>query len=227
MPRRCLVRNAALTFAVALALVGCGSDGTGPEREPTKSVTEASPSTTPTTAAPPVVGCPKPTNPGPHEYDAELHDELIAMLERDQAGRTGGTDDEGDVTRTERLKHVIAEHGWPGFDLVGEDGEDAAWAIAQHSDLDPEFQECALKHLSAAVDEGQGSPGNLAYLSDRVAVAAGEPQQYGTQVSCGRPGKPPRPSTPLAQPDRVEQLRKQADLEPYADYLAEMEQICG
>jgi len=186
------------------------------------------PEPTVTESAAAVVGCPhRPTDPFPHDYDEALHDELIAMLERDQSGRSGGEDDEGDPARTERLRQILAEHGWPGFDLVGQDGEDAAWAIAQHADLDPELQRCALRHLAVAVDQGQGSPGNLAYLSDRIAVAAGEPQRYGTQVSCGRHGRPPKPQTPLAEPGRIEQLRKAAGLDPYAAYLAEMEEICG
>ena len=209
-------------LALGLALVGCGDDAE-PERESEEPVGTPFQSE----SVDPPKGCPAPTDPGPHEYDAELHDELVAMLERDQSGRTGGADEEGDQARTDRLKVIVAEFGWPGFDLVGEDGEDAAWAIAQHSDLDPDFQRCALTHLEVAVEAGQGSPGNLAYLSDRVAVAAGEPQLYGTQVGCDPGGGKPKPSTPLAKPERIDELRAEADLEPYEDYLAEMEQICG
>lgn len=208
--------------ALALTLVGgCDADDTAEESR----AAETAATTAPTQASP-VVVCPEPTNPGPHEYDARLHDELLAMLERDQSGRTGGSDEEGDEARTERLKHILAEYGWPGFDLVGQDGEDAAWAIAQHADLDPEFQECALTHLRKAVAQGQGSPGNLAYLTDRIAVARGEPQTYGTQVRCARNGTP-RPSTRLVEPDRIDELRAAADLDPYDEYLAEMREICS
>ena len=147
------------------------------------------------------------------------------MLERDQSGRTGGPDAEGDAARTERLEEILDEHGWPTYDLVGEDGEDAAWAIAQHSDQDPAFQRRALELLRTAVAAGQASPGNLAYLEDRVAVGAGEPQTYGTQVGCGPEG--PQPATPLDDPAAVEGLRAAAGLEPLADYLAEMAEICS
>lgn len=171
-------------------------------------------------------GCPAPADPGPHERDDALHDELVAMFERDQSGRTGGPDEEGDDARTERLREILAEHGWPGFDLVGEDGEDAAWTIAQHADLDLELQKCALALLEIAVAEQQGSPGNVAYLSDRVAAAEGAPQLYGTQVACNPRGKP-EPATPLAEPDRIDELRAEADLPPYDEYLAEMTQVCA
>ncbi|WP_324276865.1 DUF6624 domain-containing protein [Blastococcus brunescens] len=147
------------------------------------------------------------------------------MLGRDQSGRTGGPDAEGDAARTERLEEILDEHGWPTVQLVGEDGEDAAWAIAQHSDQDPAFQRRALELLRTAVAAGQASPGNLAYLEDRVAVGAGQPQTYGTQVGCGPDG--PQPATPLADPAAVEGLRAAARLEPLADYLAEMAEICA
>jgi hypothetical protein len=158
-------------------------------------------------------------------FDQALHDELMGMFERDQTGRTGGDDHEGDVVRTKRLAEILDEHGWPTYDLVGEDGEDAAWTIAQHADHDPEFQRRALELLRTAVAAGQASPGNLAYLTDRVAVGAGEPQTYGTQVGCGPDG--PAPATPLADAAAVDDLRAEAGLPPLADYLAEMAAVCA
>jgi hypothetical protein len=100
-----------------------------------------------------------------------------------------------------------------------------AWAIAQHSDLDLEFQRGAVELLRDAVADGQASPGNLAHLEDRVAVASGEPQVYGTQVGCGRNG--PRPATPIIDPATVHERREEAGLDPMADYLQEMEEVCA
>ncbi|NEM07963.1 DUF6624 domain-containing protein [Geodermatophilus normandii] len=158
-------------------------------------------------------------------FDQELHDELLAMLERDQSGRTGGADPEGDAARTARLAEILDAHGWPTWELVGEDGSEAAWAIAQHSDLDPAFQQRALELLRQAVAAGQASAGDLAYLTDRVAANTGQPQTYGTQVACTPDG--PQPALPLADPAAVEQLRADAGLPPYADYLDEMAAICA
>ena len=168
-------------------------------------------------------------DPGPApspavSFDQALHDELVAMLQRDQAGRTGGADPEGDAARTERLRQILAQHGWPGFDLVGRDGGDAAWAIAQHSDTDLPFQKHALELLTAAAERGQASWGNVAYLTDRVAVAEGRPQTYGTQVGCGPEG--PKPNTPIADEGAVDERRAKAGLAPLADYYAEMAAIC-
>ena len=203
-----------LVAALVLLLAGCSADDVDPA-----ATASATSSATATTEAPTST---PPRAPG---FDQELHDELMAMLERDQSGRTGGPDAEGDAQRTARLKEILAEHGWPTYDLVGEDGEDAAWAIAQHSDQDPAFQREALELLREAVEAGQASPGNLAYLTDRVAAGAGEPQTYGTQVGCGPDG--PQPATPLVDPDGVDALRAEVGLPPLADYLAEMAAICA
>ena len=178
----------ALLLAAVLSLVGC-SDNV--EQPPTAAASGSSSTTAQSTSAP-VPTTPRPRSPS---FDQALHDELLAMLDRDQAGRAGAADPEGDQARTRRLAEILDQHGWPTYDLVGEDGEDAAWAIAQHSDLDPAFQARALELLRAAVEAGQGSPGNLAYLEDRIAVGEGRPQRYGTQVGCGADG--PESATPL------------------------------
>lgn len=213
-------RMRALLAAVLLVvLVGCSGDEDDPataSSSTSAAASESAPTATATATA---------TRPRPPGFDQALHDELVAMLERDQSGRTGGPDPEGDAARTARLQEILAEHGWPTYDLVGEDGEDAAWAIAQHSDQDPAFQREALELLTAAFEAGQASPGNLAYLTDRVAVGAGEPQTYGTQVGCGPDG--PEPATPLADEAGIDELRAEVGLDPWADYLAEMAAVCA
>ena len=156
--------------------------------------------------------------------NAELRDELLAMMAEDQEERTGGGTIE-DEPRTARLEEIVEEHGWPGYDLVGEDGEEAAWVLAQHADLDPDFQAEALELLRDAVAEGQASPGNLAYLEDRVAVAQGRPQVYGTQMGCRKKG--PVPATPIEDPAGLDERREEAGLPPHAEYVEEMTEVCA
>jgi hypothetical protein len=194
------VRALAVIAAASLLLAGCAAPA---------------PSPTPTTASP-VAECP----PGD-----ELAAELLAMLERDQAGRTGGQDLEGDPARTERLREVLDACGWPTYSLVGEEAEDAAWAIAQHSDHDVEFQRRALELLTDAVAADDASPGNLAYLTDRVAVNSGEPQTYATQIACVE--GLPQVAGGLVNDAGVDARRAEVGLPPLADYLAEFAEVCA
>jgi hypothetical protein len=156
--------------------------------------------------------------------DPELRQELLDMQEADQGDRTGAPVEEwDDDARTSRLAEIIDEHGWPTRSLVGDDGATAAWLIAQHSDLDVEFQERALELLRQAVDDGEADPTELAYLEDRVALNRGRPQTYGTQIACVDGRAEP---AELADPDRVEELREEVGLQPLEDYLAELEPAC-
>ena len=199
-----------------LAVVACSPSAAPPATTPSVTATP-----TATDAAAPA---PSPTWT-PSEFDAALSAELIEMLAQDQADRLAGDGDGTDEERTARLREIIAAHGWPTYSLVGEEAEDAAWAIAQHSDHDPDFQREALGWLRIAVENDDASPGNLAYLTDRIAVGAGEPQTYGTQIGCGEDG--PSPSTPIADEAAVDERRAEAGLPPLADYYAELEAVCA
>jgi hypothetical protein len=196
--------------AVLVVLTGCTAQAPEPSAP-----TSPAPSANTAPAAPP---------PSTGPFNQQLHDELIAMLKRDQA--VGSDVTESSQARTDRLREIILEHGWPTSGLVGEDGEDAAWAIAQHSDLDPAFQRFALEQLRAAVAIDQASPGNLAYLEDRVATAAGKPQIYGTQMRCGPDGA--EPATSIEDEAGLEERWAAIGLPTtYAEYLAEMAAICA
>ena len=60
----------------------------------------------------------------------------------------------------------------------------------------PVRQRAFLHALRGAVDQGEASPAQLAYLEDRVRIDAGQPQLYGTQftVTDGEFGPPVAPS---------------------------------
>lgn len=158
------------------------------------------------------------------ELNPNLQAELVDLQAADQAERTGEVGGDGDSARTRRLAEIIEEHGWPTQSLVGKDGATAAWVIAQHSDQDVEFQERALELMRGAVEDGEADPTELAYLEDRVATNHGEPQIYGTQISCVDGEAVPGP---IADEEIVDELRAEAGLEPLADYLAELAEICA
>ena len=111
-----------------------------------------------------------------------------------------------------RIKEIIRECGWPGLSLVGNEGSKAAWLIVQHAVLDTEFMEKALVLLKRAVENGEAEGWCLAYLQDRVLAMAGKPQVYGTQHDID--GNGVAYPLPIAEPERVEALRKAVGLEP-------------
>jgi hypothetical protein len=124
-----------------------------------------------------------------------------------------------DTENTRWLGEVLAERGWPGRTLVGEDGANAAWLLAQHADRDPARQREFLDALRSAVAQGEASLANLAYLEDRVRVHAGKPQLYGTQFTLTGEEFGPHP---IEDPARLDQRRAEAGLEPFAAYEARM-----
>jgi hypothetical protein len=80
------------------------------------------------------------------------------------------------------FKHQIAEIGWFGQKRFGWAADQAALLIVQHADADPGFQESIVASLWPRLAVADTDPENFAYLVDRVAVRAGRPQEFGTQM---------------------------------------------
>lgn len=157
------------------------------------------------------------------QVDDALAAELLRRAAEDQAARerymeAGDADAMGrvDAENTAWLQAVVAEHGWPGAALVGEEAAHCAWLLAQHADRAPQFQKQALALLEAAVAAGDAAQRELAYLTDRVLVADGQPQLYGTQyLDDADGGLRPRP---VADPDWLDERRAAMGMESAADY---------
>jgi hypothetical protein len=183
-------------------------------------------------------------------YDRpELRRELLAMLETDQRIReehlvvmtTATPPDEGFVPREEmdeasqalfdqmkeideahtaRMIEIVDEVGWPGHSLVGEDGSDAAWVLVQHSG-DLAFQKRCLALLAEAAGQGEADPRHVAYLTDRVLVAEGKAQIYGTQF---RPEGGRMVPFPIEDEGGVDERRQRMGLSPLEEYSRRMNQ---
>jgi hypothetical protein len=152
----------------------------------------------------------------------ELRAELLRRVAADQEARHA-LDVElmmaADGENLPWLRQVITEVGWPGQSLVGEDGAHAAWLLAQHADSDPIFQRRCLDLLTAAVERGEAAIAQQAYLTDRVLLHEGKPQEYGTQAIV-RDGR--FEPTKLRDPSQVDQRRASVGLGSLAEYLAGM-----
>ena len=163
----------------------------------------------------------------------ELRQELFRRRDLDQTARSAfAAEDREAIARLFQidrdnaawLRAVVDAVGWPGRSIVGDEGAHAAWLLAQHADGEPELQRRCLQLLEQAVALGEASPADLAHLTDRVLVASGELQLYGTQttardgryVPCG-----------LRDPDTVDARRASVCLEPLAAHLNHLLSLCG
>lgn len=169
---------------------------------------------------------------GASAVDEELRAELLARRDEDQRIRKAVIGSGGRLTREQQaewerideantmwLNALVDVHGWPGESLAGADGASAAWLFAQHADRHPQLQRKFLDLLRAAVAAGQASATNLAYMEDRVRVAEGRPQLYGTQFTGVVVRYEP---FPIEDEEHVDERRASVGLGPLADYAAEL-----
>jgi hypothetical protein len=133
--------------------------------------------------------------------DASLRDELVAMAEEDERVRAALAAD-GSLfdgyhpamqavhdRNAARLTEIIKQLGWPGRDLVGEEGSRAAWLVLQHAIAHPALQRRGLVLLQDAVARGEVPAVEAAMLEDRIRVFEGRPQRYGTQFDWDEHGQ--------------------------------------
>jgi hypothetical protein len=122
------------------------------------------------------------------------------------------------------LARALDRHGWPGRSLVGRDGADAAWLIAQHADRDVGFQgRCVEMMARMPLDEVDQAL--MANLTDRNAVNAKRNQIYDTQWEL-RDGRLV-PSTPIEDEAHVDARRGARGLNPIRDYVADLRKKAG
>jgi hypothetical protein len=166
----------------------------------------------------------------PRPRDDALRAELLRRVDEDQAARKaliGGRPldpaalkamEAIDRKNTAWLKGVVDARGWPGKSLVGDDGAHAAWLLVQHADRDREFQRRCLGLLREAQHKGEATGQDLAYLTDRLLVADGKKQLYGTQFR--KAGEGPMEPNPIEDEANVDRRRKEVGLMPMAEYAA-------
>lgn len=159
----------------------------------------------------------------------ELRSELLRRAEQDQearrlSGREWAKAAAVDAENLPWLEGVVAEVGWPGRSMVGADGAHAAWLLVQHCDTNPAFQRRCLGLITEAVRNGDATPAELAYLTDRVLLAEGQPQEYGTQMRGHEHGWAPGN---LRDPDNVDERRAAMSLGPISEYVARMTRDFG
>ena len=129
-----------------------------------------------------------------------------------------------DAINTARIKVIIKQHGWPGPKLIGRDGTDAFFLLAQHAD--PAFQKKMLPLVQKAYQRGILTEQNYALFTDRVLVESGKPQRYGTSA---RPfdewnGREPV-FDPIEDEANVDKRRAELGLMPLSEYREFLKQL--
>lgn len=122
--------------------------------------------------------------------------ELLSMAERDQIARRSWNINNNDRNSPEvvavrnvdavnlrRFKQILRWDGFPNAKMVGYDGVAAAWLLLQHADSDPNFQRQWLPSIRVLASHGDLSFEQYALLVDRVRLARGQPQLYGSQLT--------------------------------------------
>lgn len=162
-----------------------------------------------------------------------LRTELLEMRREDQALRAKISQTpeserralfveilENNDENVERLEEIVNAYGWPTISMVGKDGAEAAWLVAQHADQRPDFRERCLGLMQRAADNGEASKAHLAYLVDRVMVEISQEQLYGTQFWEGPNGYGP---VPIIDELNIDLRRAEAGLVSMEEYTLAME----
>ena len=119
---------------------------------------------------------------------------------------------------------LVASIGWPGRDLVGEDGADAAWLLLQHagagvrtldSPVNRAFRHRCVPLLRDAVAAGLAHPRHLAHTVDGIRSVEGGAPVYAVLSSAfvsDEHGVRLSPDLDVAQIDRSRRLIGLADV---------------
>jgi len=122
-----------------------------------------------------------------------------------------------DASNTRRMRVIIRKYGWPGSELVGRDGTEAAFLLVQHADL--AFQKEVLPLVEKAYKSGRLSGQSYALLLDRVLVGEGKPQVYGTQAKRFEEWNGGEPVLePIGDEANVDKRRAEVGLFPLSEY---------
>jgi hypothetical protein len=120
-----------------------------------------------------------------------------------------------DAANLPKVEAILAQHGWLGPDEIGPQASGALFLVIQHADLP--VQQKYLPVMRAAVKAGKARGAALALLEDRVALAEGRPQTYGSQLR--REGDGPLFVQAIDDPDHVDERRAAVGLPPMVEYL--------
>lgn len=130
-----------------------------------------------------------------------------------------------DRENASQLNQIVRTYGWPTKTMVGKQGANLAFILIQHADLNPRFQRECLELMRPLLSSDEVSKRDYAYLTDRVLLAEGKKQIYGSQFEKDKSGK----WVPRALEDavNVDKRRAAMGMEPISEYQKLIEQMYG
>jgi hypothetical protein len=147
------------------------------------------------------------------ESDQTVRRKLVAHPKSKEFGRSVDAIDSANLAF---LRKLIAEKGFPTAAQVGNQGVHLAWILLQHADEDPKLQSELLPVLQQRFAAGELPANDLARFTDRVLVAGGKPQRYGTQFDWFEGDFKLPDASRLKE---IDSERRQLGLMPLADYV--------
>jgi len=166
------------------------------------------------------------------EYPKEvvaLQSELNEMVKVDQAVRNELPMLESKLKKVDEnnypeILRIYEKYKWPRISVLGRTAAHNYWLLVQHQEAG--FQRQVLPDMQRAVEEGEASKVDYAYLYDRVMFDQGKPQHWGTQADC-KNGK--AVLAPVDDPAGLDQRRKNLQLMPVAiaEYLKLLDAQCS
>ncbi|WP_286756549.1 DUF6624 domain-containing protein [Roseivirga sp. UBA838] len=111
---------------------------------------------------------------------------------------------------------ILDKKGWLGINDIGYRANSALFLVIQHASLDTQLK--YLPMMRDAAEKGNAQKSSLAMLEDRVALARGEKQIYGSQI-----GRNPNTGEyyvlPLIDPDNVNSRRIKMGMSKLESYV--------
>jgi VWFA-related protein len=164
-------------------------------------------------------------------YNKKLHDQLLLLSRKDTERLQDAISERQPDDILGRLKEardksgdslcqLLKEYGWPTKKLVGDDGANAAFFLLRNT-APAALQSALLPVIIAATSQGEIMMSEFAAYIDRLRVAAGLKQLFGTQATI-RDGF--LMMFPIENEAVVDARRKQYQLGPIADYERTLEQ---
>ena len=126
-----------------------------------------------------------------------------------------------DSRNSARMREILRRHGWPGRSLVGEDGTFAAALIVLHAP-EVEFKKHCLSLLEHAATNGDLSWEFFAMLTDKIEIAEGRKQLFGTQFKADALS-----IMPIHDEINVDRSRKDLGLSSLTEYKRHVRKVLG